>query len=587
MSRRFISQGRSSRQQEDQAGSRSPTASVQNLMVFLLVLGWTVFADDPRWAQPDLQAFRQEFVQREEALQQRHQQARVTFLQQALQQMEELVRKANRTRNAREIMTAREGRTLIEQAIEQARAGKEPEWPEQVRPELDEQVKRWRTTLQELDQKQRVASDALRQQGATHFARQWSMMTKDPVPPETQTDLFTRFLEYDPTTPPPTAPPAATATPSAPIEQSAGEESPYFASNTTEQETNLLWTPIARWTGEMRGIDVVRINPFDRAHPEQIDQLNPMSQKTSALSFQPMANLPQRADYKFRLKRISDRDTVDVLEWPSTRNVWHLIVRTRRGTKLPHPTGFIMDAALPKADLGKLLAGAGRLIGEESDSGASGTPATINVRVESEPPTALIYLNDQPYMGPRGHVATPYVVAMPPGKNHLRLTRYYFQDWVLTNYVPSANAVIHANMTPREDMPWKRSDFKPQAGWVGSGLILQPGDTLFIKAEGRWQIGARRDYAGPDGYPKDKFPHYYDPADDRRLTTEAPYGALLMRIGPYGSTNHYASQVMWRAPPFVAEVYLNVNEVEDPKDRRDNQGKINLRTAIVTPLTFE
>lgn len=323
----------------------------------LLFYGATGLADDARWAQPDLQRFRKEYIQRETQLQQRHQQARIALLNAALQDSEEVLRQAGLTRNARDIMSAREGRSLVEKMIEQAQAGKAIEWPNPTRPELIARVEQWQKAMNDLDEKQGAESNDLLARGAEHFAKQWAKMTQEPVRPEAQENLFVRFLRYDPSAEKPDPPPASTSVIEEPV-----TDIPYFAANTSKEESGLLWTRIARWTGDMRGMDVVQIALFDRTQTERTEQRHMMSNKNSTLVFQPMANLPQRADYKFRLKRIEEKDIVDVLEWPTSRNDWHLVVRTRRGTKSIHPTGFVIEAALPSANLKQLLAESDRLI---------------------------------------------------------------------------------------------------------------------------------------------------------------------------------------------------------------------------------
>lgn len=559
-------------------------------------LGGIAMATEPTFAEPEWQSFRRGYVQRRDELQTRQQAAQQAWVKARHEEMEEAVRQATLARNARAIMVAREGRTLFETFGEQLAAGEPLVWPEQVRPELRENLARWKAQWQELETGQVEEMDAFNQQVQERFANHWARVVGTPLPSAEQDAQFTRFQAYDPTPvadlPEVAMPETKEDEPAEPqdewapaVRMDTEPDSPYFAVSRVAPE-NAIWAAVFEWTGEMHGVDVIRLDVFEQTDRRNWQQLNNTSGREAELTLRPHANLPQRNDYYWRLKTIDGRDPVSVLEWPSRRNDWQLVIRTPLSSRSPHPTGFQLEAALDGFDLATGLERAGRLI--EADTATATDTGTIAVTIESVPSFAMIYVNGQSYRGPRGPVTTPYTLQLPPRPHHIRLTQRFFEDWVRESFVPQADATVVAQFEPRHDMPWQTIRYQPGPGWDRSRIALQPGDTLFIQVEGMWQIGSMRERIGPDGYSPDRFPHYYPADEDLRLTPDAPYGAFLFRLGYYGTTNTVHDAPLFPAPTHAGvQVWFNVNEREDRVLRQDNRGQIDVRYAIVNRGTFE
>lgn len=549
--------------------------------VYVGIASVTVLAD-PRFAHPELQSFREEYQARLRAMEERHHQALAQHLEGLRPAAEERVRAANLTRNARQIMIARDGRAFLDELIEQVRENPRAEWPADYRPEIREWVEEWRASVDALQERQAHERKAFEERAINFFARAWGEHTREQIPADQRRSMFETFVAQDP------APEPLPEVRPEPAEEAAVEfvepekVDPYFARSVADAAPEWVWVPVGEWKGTMHGVDVVRVRVLEQMRPVSSQQLNIHTRREATLQYTPFAVLPERADYRYRLKSVEGRKGVDVLEWPTARNEWHLIFRTPRGDRAQQQVGFVVEVALPGLDLAAALEQSGRML----DDAQVKDRDEFEVTIESQPSLARIYLNGRPYIGPRGPVATPYTVRIPAGPHEIRLRQRYYEDWVKSNFVARAGARINAEMELREDLPWKEMDFSPRRDWQDSGIVLQAGDTFFIEAEGRWQIGARREFTGPEGYDRETFPHYYeDPGI--RLTPRAPYGALLIRMGYRAETNLFSEAHGYtHRHGFGISVFLDVNEARSPELRRTNRGALTVRTAVVNPRMF-
>ncbi|MBN1865638.1 MAG: hypothetical protein JW808_12140 [Victivallales bacterium] len=118
-----------------------------------------------------------------------------------------------------------------------------------------------------------------------------------------------------------------------------------------EKGTGEKWVDIVEWTAEMVGMDVVNIPVLNRTEDSVDTQYSAFADADSKLFYKAINPMQPAANYSFRLTRIPGFKGVDVIEWPSARNKWYLIVRTKDITadeKFPLKHGFIFQASLQK-----------------------------------------------------------------------------------------------------------------------------------------------------------------------------------------------------------------------------------------------
>jgi hypothetical protein len=522
---------------------------------------------------PSWQSVREQFSKDLNQVEARRTRQLLSLLQRRTQEAEREVVEARRVRNATEIRVAQAFRETLETIRIAVTAGQPAVWPESVRPEMRARMKAFQDEFEAADRTgaEQVAavragllvrfSDALRAAGRT-------------IPEDIDT-LFSRWLAEDP--PKPEEPSDPEKTPGVetppPPEEAPPPEPPkeYFAeSGPAEGE----WTPVGRWTADMRGPDLFRIPVFDSREPGKGTQANQVSGQSSEWSWEPIQPLTPGTEYAFRLKRLEGCGLVDVVNWPSPDHPGELAIRTPYSSLIPNRVGFELQWAKRAVVEDPAIVEARRELAEKG----------IDVPVTTRPEGARVGVNGKVYRLPSGEVAlTPCTVRLLPGVVRLTL--------VLEEYLPHDVAEFRVDKGVRLgwqfqselDLPGTQVRVDSKTPWKAVKIEVKPGDKIWVIPEGTWVIGERSESCGAAGYDESKFSHYAAAKTSAlRQVADAPYGALLMRIG-----------VTEKSPPIVIEKPLRIvssrvgvlafdtNEIADPKARRDNRGVLTLKVIVL------
>jgi hypothetical protein len=157
----------------------------------------------------------------------------------------------------------------------------------------------------------------------------------------------------------------------------------------------------------------------------------------------------------------------------------------------------------------------------------------------------------------------------------------------LSNEMFSTNRTLKWKFVPDPRIMIKTSTLSADVNqWYPSGILIQNDVVIAVRADGEWSCGAKGERCSPDGYPTSvpTYRHYSDPA--LRQVADAPYGALLAKIGKDG-----IPMVIGRAARFKAAgkgmLYFDVNEVTGKTARSDNTGEVTLHLSIIPPEVLE
>ncbi len=160
-----------------------------------------------------------------------------------------------------------------------------------------------------------------------------------------------------------------------------------------------------------------------------------------------------------------------------------------------------------------------------------------------------------------------------------------------THTFPSEHGfiVLTAGTAPAPDEappPAGRVRVDPRSGWTASGVRVQAGDRVLIRASGSWAIGSRGESVGPEGYPDTPaFIHYYAGDGPPRQLDRANYGALLVRVGREPTARMAAVGRELRVQAGSAgELMFDVNERPEREHREDNRGEIEV-TIVPLPAS--
>jgi len=100
--------------------------------------------------------------------------------------------------------------------------------------------------------------------------------------------------------------------------------------------------------------------------------------------------------------------------------------------------------------------------------------------------------------------------------------------------------------------------------WVSTGIYVEEGQTIFLVTHGtaitgpinQWGIGSK---SGPDGQVWNLGCGQYEGAPPPCALDDAPYGALVGRVGPYGEPFLIGGSTSFTAPA-SGNLYLVVND---------------------------
>jgi hypothetical protein len=121
-------------------------------------------------------------------------------------------------------------------------------------------------------------------------------------------------------------------------------------------------------------------------------------------------------------------------------------------------------------------------------------------------------------------------------------------------------------LRPQRQADLQRHIIYPYRQWQSTGLKLQPGDTLNLRAEGQWQYSPIVGLTGPGGG---------RPAVDSYPLPTVPGGALIGRIGDTGQPFYVGRRYhAWAAEAGL--LYLRIND----DLLGDNQGVMRVNIDV-------
>ncbi len=506
-------------------------------------------------------------------------------LRQAIAKADAELQERARVRNVRGIMIARGLKEALEETAAAYAKDKRLVWPENVRRENEEALAAARAEAEAAAAEADRREAEFKAQALERFLAALPPSDR-PADPEAAQTLFAKWAagEWPPGRAPEPAPvPApptpggetpAVATPGAPGDAPA-PASDFFAQSEGAGAAG-EWFVAGRFSAEMAGPELIRIAVLGRTANDQGRQFNPLSQQTTNWTYEHARTIPAETPHVFRLRRVEDAETVDVVAWPDPSRGGALSVRSRAGMRFPLRVAFELQAA-PAGAAGAPASGA--------VSGAPGEPppALVEVRVTSEPPGATIMVGDRIYREGATVAKTPCTIRIAPETHAVRVQLPGYADHVVPEFRAQYLRSLHARLTPERDLPGRRVKVNARQVWESPGeLRINAGDRLVVVASGQWTIGAKGEATGPDGYDRKDpaFQHYYGASAPPRPVTEANYGALLVRIGFPGSVYAAGSEFGVTARQ-SGLVYFDVNESPTAELRKDNSGSLDVKVIII------
>ncbi|MFO7534325.1 MAG: PEGA domain-containing protein [Kiritimatiellia bacterium] len=532
------------------------------LFILLLSLATATVGAAPDLTTPPFQEIRTSWLQEKDALHSARSRAYREMLEARITQAETECQETMATRNVKGLSVARKAKQISEEALASVQTNGTFTVPDSVRRELAEWIRKLNNDKLEADRQADASLAALRSRVKGRFAQVLARQSGGPPPVEPELDtLLDTLLNAEPKKPDP--PPVKIDKPG-PVDK-PDPDTPWFAASGEGQN----WVTAGRWTCDVMAQDIFSIPVLNVATSYTATKSHPFNGLSSSFTYTVLQQLkPDPAvDYVFRLKRLPGRRTVTLFAWPSPSNKGRLEFRTQQAEQIPSPHGFELEASASAA---------------KKPSG----PASIDVRIETEPAGAEIRLNGKRIANAEGDpVLTPARLRIPPGAHTLGLSlddyvAKTFDKWSPQNSPHVAWKLQHESTLP----PNKSLRLDPADSWIAAELKARIGDRVWIVPTGKWTIGARGELCGPEGYAEPaRFNHYYGTGPDPRQLTNAPYGALLVRFGynaqPIAVTNTMRLQV-----PATGSLFFDVNEKTDKKFRKDNRGLMGI-SIIILPYT--
>jgi hypothetical protein len=521
-------------------------------------------AAPPDWSRPAFQEIRRAWQTETNALEGARRLAYQEMLERRQTEMEAELRDKSAVRNVTGMAVARRALEICREGLESVRTNGTFHLPGSIRRELTEWLQKLAAEKAAADARTDESLAQARARFKTRLAETLVRETGQPAPSDPELDrIFDALLAAAPAPFQPSRPdeksPAASSQP-----QEATSSAPLYFAASGEAEN---WRTAGRWMADVMARDVFSIPILAVTSSYQGAQHPPIGGDPTPYSYEMVEPIPADAGVVrlYRLKRLPGREPVEVMAWPSLQNRGRLEFRTQPVTTIPSPHGFELETAVA----GQREGGRG-----------------IEARVASRPPGAEIQINGRAASGPDGGpLRTPAQFQILPGTYRLTLSLPNHVAQTLTNWNPQTTPSV-ALVLPHETNlpPTKVIRMDPTRPWISSDLVVRPGDRLWVLPEGFWVIGARGERCGPEGYPHTAaFAHYYQSVPDPRQSLAHPYGALLIRFGPFEDpiavTNARLFRVSLQGVPT-----LDVNERSDKDLRRNNRGSMTVR-LIHVPFT--
>ena len=468
----------------------------------------------------------------------------------------------NMTRQARALAM----RQLCDKALQGIETDGAPTFPDTVRREIRPAAEALRARLDALSTRRDSAiDDADRTLRATVRATLQAQNL-----PATDADIDRAIAAAK--TMPATAQSPSPATDAPPAESGAAQ--PEGPKPIAESGPATSWAPLVGIAVQVADIDIVRI-PITAVRQRQTLSL-PGGMAPISAAITPTENVftaPASGTIAFRALSVPGFPPPEVLEWPSEKNNWSILLRCRPDAGPDTPVAVKVEIAAGAPGL-RSLAGGGV---------ASAKADRILMSLDSRPSGALILLDGATVPGPDGKpLRTPAEVPMPPDGAALTLRLDGFLERSFPKVVPKAGQPVTVPLSRDPDYIDRVVEVRPNAANGLSGVVLKQGCRYRVTVEGNWSCDKNKTTVDCGGYSVEKFPALYlDPASSQRLTTDANYGALLFAVGKDGR---------WRALPRSATIApdasgplrLDINEGGGAKARMDNTGamKVRIRSAF-------
>lgn len=490
--------------------------------------------------------------------------------------------------NVKGIAIAAQAKQIFDSALTNLDATGTFTVPDKVRKELDEMLTHFNGVRARTEA---AAADALAAIEKDHFARFTAVAARvnpELAGPAAEPALKAAFAAAVArlAAPPPPPPPATgtNAPPASGLTNAVASTNAAAAPRTLpeilgESGSADRWVTAARVLADMRGMDVLEIPLVNRpAGTNVTDKFNPITQLSSDIRYVSIYPLPARTGLVYRLKRVPDREGVEVVRWPDSRNDYTLEVRTTPSVRYPCPHGFEIQIGGPDALLAAIFSGAPM---EVSATRTNAAPAKIEpavITLNTQPAGAGVWLNDKPMRDLR----TPCRFRLPPDTSTIRVALPGYVDGVFSNLGAAASRTLTWTFKPDPRIVRTSMVIAANAtNWTGV-VTVQPGARIAVDAQGSWSCLDTP--CGPEGYPNNEANYrvYMNPAEFPRQASTANYGALIWRIGPKGRASAFGRSLRLTAQE-AGELQFDINMSPDPQRRAGNSGNLTVSVVVLPP----
>ena len=507
------------------------------------------------------------------------------LLQRNLQEADAMLKEKEMTGNIKGMAIARETKAVFEEALSDLDKKQDFALPEKVRREVEPTVAECRQEKQRIDGPFTNRLANLEQEYLQKFS---DAMRKNPqlVSLANNGDSVKKWFQQllitekaSPSTPKPPTGPGATNV-AATASNTAAAASEIFAKSGEAPK----WMSVARWTADMVAVDIVSIPVTGRSGVFETEKYNPVAGQNSTLRYEALRRLPERGDYQFRLKRIPDKEPVDVLDWPAVKGGFVLTFRTHSGI-VAH--GFELEVGVRGADIARLFPDNG---GASAAAATNLPSAQIKLNLKTKPDGASVSVDGVPYRDEKDVLLkTPCVVKLDPGRHTVQVSLLTYLDMKISDYDFKEDRDV--SWVFRPDLRVTRATVVVPAhsdGWTASSVKIKPGDQVVIDASGKWVCGVKGEECGPDGYPNNKdFLHYYlNPLAAPRQLVGANYGALLVKINADGFPKLIGKGGALTTAK-DGTLFFDINETEYKALRKNNTGAITVKVTVIPAPSAE
>ncbi len=517
---------------------------------------------EPDLTTPAVQKLRTEWLAERTKLDEQYAAALTELLEQQTGEAEEMLRRARVSGNITQQAIARTANQILEQATEKLKSDGKLVLPETVRRELRPMVEQMRQKGTEIAAVQTEARSKL-ELATANTLQQLLADQETPVEAEEAATLLQQLEGVEVAAPEAEGEGQAEGEEggeAAPKEELPKEPAEIASTGMAGDWESLLLVNIHVSLLEVISIPVVGVGS-DREYTDR--SMGDGSE--IPIRLQPSNELLDgNASLVFRAMSVPGFSAPDIVAWPSARNNWELELRCR-----PHSTqthALRLEVSSTNARL-RRVAGAA-----DEDDEEDNTPR-VAVQVDTRPEGAAVYIDGRLQLKGRVPLRTPCEVQIREtgGEVTLRLTGYLAAN--LGKIVPREGQPVRAVLT--SDPDYYDKTVRVQAAMAGrpSGISLKAGQRVRLTVSGQWACGSGGEMVGPEGYSVDKFPNYYiNPKLSPRITTDAAYGALLVRIGT-GPWKPVGRTLVFQAPA-SGPLTFEINEAQGK--RMDNKGVLDV-----------